>query len=475
MQLAPLLRDLASDVPDVEVTGISEDSRRIIPGMVFVAVPGSSLDGHAFVSDAVRRGAAAVIAERPVPAGIPVIRVPSARTALATIAARFFGNPAAALHLVGFTGTFGKTSTSDILRQLLDAGGHRTGVLGSLGARYGSLREASGGLTTPAPVELHAALRDLKDAGADTVVMEVTSHALRMQRAAGLSFSGGLLAAIMPGEHTDFHRTYEDYVDAKRLFLEYLRPDAILAYDADNRAARTLAAEARVRRAIGFSIDGAPADMRIEHVHLGPDGASFLVNGTAMHSALLGRGHLRNAALALAYALHTGIDADSARDVLARLTPLRRRMERFEVAGRFVLDDTAAHPESVRATFETAATLPHGALVAVYALRGSRGTDINRGNALALADLASLHQATLIVTDARDVTGPNDGVTDAEHGATESALASRGQRFMFEARLDDATRVALERTEPGDLILLIGAQGMDRGRELLELAESSEG
>src|SRR2546423_574629 len=151
---------------DTAITGLTEDSRRVRAGMVFVAVPGSALDGHAFVADALSRGAAAIVAERDVAATVPVIRVPSARQALAEMAARFYGHPARELDVMGFTGTFGKTSTSDVLRQLLDAGGRRTGILGSLGARYGAFAQSSMGLTTPAPVELHAALRGLRDAGA---------------------------------------------------------------------------------------------------------------------------------------------------------------------------------------------------------------------------------------------------------------------------------------------------------------------
>ena len=127
---------------------------------------------------------------------------------------------------------------------------------------YGPFHDPGNGLTTPAPVELHRALRGLRDAGADTAIMEVTSHALLMDRARGLSFGGGLIAAIMPGEHTDFHRTYEDYVAAKRLFLDYLAPGALLAFDADNRVSASLAADARVAVRAGVSLQGPAAPKR---------------------------------------------------------------------------------------------------------------------------------------------------------------------------------------------------------------------
>lgn len=481
IRLSDLAACVGSEPPQSNpaIAGITEDSRRISPGMLFVAVRGTSLDGHAYIADAVARGAVAVVAERSgtVPAGVPVIRVASARQALPALAACFYGHPSEGLRLVGFTGTFGKTSTSEILRALLEAGGIRTGVLGSLGARYRAFHDPGRGLTTPAPVELHRSLRGLKDAGARTVIMEVTSHALRLERVRGLRFAGGLLAAVLPGEHTDFHRSYDEYVDAKRLFLGYLAPDAALAYDADNHTASRLAAEAVVARTIGMSLEGRDADLQVYDVLIDRHGATFSIGGRVMreasgvrlHSALLGRNHLRNAALALAYALQEGVPFEAVREVLAALKPLRRRMQRYEVAGRTVLDDTAAHSDSLRAVFEVASLLRHEKLVVVYAIRGSRGREINRQNALALGDLTAVHGAdALVITASADSTGPSDRAVEAEVDATSQALLSRGGRFVWHDTLRDAVRDALDRTRPGDLIMLIGAQGMNRGRKMLE-------
>jgi UDP-N-acetylmuramoyl-L-alanyl-D-glutamate--2,6-diaminopimelate ligase len=488
MRLSQLVAGLSITPPgaDPEITGISEDSRRIEPGMLFVAVPGTSLDGHAYIGDAVARGAAAIVAERTgaIPAGIPVVRVASSRDALALLAARFFETTNSPLSLIGFTGTFGKTSTSDILRQLLDAAGQRTGVLGSLGARYRGFYDPGEGLTTPAPVELHRALRGLADAGATTVVLEVTSHALRLGRVNGLRFDGGLLAAITPGEHTDFHRSYEDYVEAKRLFLAGLDPAAPLAYDADNLAARRLVTETVPApcHAISFTLEGRDArdaDVQFYDILLDGKGATFSLGGRALgtesgirlHSPLLGRGHLRNVALALTYAIGTGLPAATAREVVASLAPLRRRMERYDSGGRTVLDDTAAHPDSLTATFEVAAMLPQSAMAVVYAIRGRRGTDINRRNALSLADLCFLHGVEpLIVTPAFDRVGPLDMPTADEVDATRQALVARGRRFVWHDTLDDAIQDACARASAGDLILLVGAQGMNEGKALLNSA-----
>jgi UDP-N-acetylmuramoyl-L-alanyl-D-glutamate--2,6-diaminopimelate ligase len=481
MRLSELARGLpmSPDDGDPEITGVTEDSRRVRRGMLFVAVPGAALDGHAYIPHAISQGAAAVVVERAgaVPPGVPCIRVPSARIALADLSARLYESPPAHLTLIGFTGTFGKTSTSEILRALLEAAGHPTGVIGSLGARYGSFTDSGTGLTTPAPPEMHRSLRRLAEEGARTVIVEVTSHALRTDRVRGLTFSGGLIGAVLPGEHTDFHRSYDEYVAAKRLFLNHLSPDATLAYDADSLAARQLAAAAGVSRTVGVSFESSGGDLRVLDVALDAGGARFRIDGRMtrspgglrFHSALLGRGHVRNAALAVTYALASGVPAEKMREVLAAMRPLPRRMERYEVHGRGVLDDTAAHPDSFGATFEVVRLLPARSIVVLYALRGNRGADINRRNALALADLTFVHGVShLIVTAAADRTGDADRVSAAEVDAARGAFVERGRRFVWHDALDTAVGEALRRSQPGDLLVLLGAQGMNEGRRMLE-------
>jgi UDP-N-acetylmuramoyl-L-alanyl-D-glutamate--2,6-diaminopimelate ligase len=457
---------------DPDITLVTEDSRRVTPGALFVAVAGS-IDGHDFIGDAIRRGAAAIVAERAdgVPPDVPALVVPSSRQALALLAARMHGGPARDLTLVGFTGTFGKTSTSEILRVLLDAGGFEPAVVGSLGARYGGFSERGAGLTTPAAPELHAWLARLRGEGARQIIIEVTSHALRLDRVHGLRFGGGIIAAIMPGEHTDFHRTYEDYVDAKRLFLQYLARDALLVYDADNRAARMLAREAQVDRIAGLSLGGrseGPDDVVVGDVTLDADGALFTVRGERLRSSLLGRAHVRNVGLALTYALAAGVPLSTARDVVASLSPLRRRMERYEADGRVVLDDTAGHPDSLEAAFEAAAVLPHARLWVAYAIRGNRGADINRRNATMLARLTALHGAGMVVlTASADVVGPHDRATAEEIDAARETFLERGGRPVWHDTLADAMREIAAKSSPDDLILLLGAQGMNEGKRLL--------
>jgi UDP-N-acetylmuramoyl-L-alanyl-D-glutamate--2,6-diaminopimelate ligase len=349
------------------------------------------------------------------------------------------------------------------------------GVLGSLGARFRGFERPGSGLTTPAPIELHAALAGLRGAGAASVIMEVTSHALQLGRVSGLTFQGGLLAAILPGEHTDFHRTYDDYVAAKRRFLGFLAPDAVLAYDADNLAARRLASESPVRSRAGLTIGeaatGRADDVAVTNVRLDSAGALLTVRGVRLRSALLGSNNVRNIGLALAFALAGGVPLATAAKVLPDLRPLRRRMERYELAGRTVLDDTAAHGDSLRATFEVAGLMPRRRLLVAYALRGRRGTDVNRCNALALDELAAMHGAdAVVVTASADTAAETDRAEAAEIDAARQAFAGRGRPIVWHDALADAMEDLAARSRPGDLLVLVGAQGMNRGKELLEAA-----
>jgi UDP-N-acetylmuramoyl-L-alanyl-D-glutamate--2,6-diaminopimelate ligase len=478
--------DIRGDV-GTSISDVTEDSRQAGQGSLFVAVPGTADDGHKYVADAIARGASAIAVERlETRAQVPTVMVPSARKALATFAQRLYGNPASGMQLVGFTGTFGKTTTSQVLQLLLNAAGCRTAVIGSLGAKLDDVAYELRGMTTPSPVLLQRALRLVKDAGATTVVLEVTSHALRQDRVHGLQFGGGLYAAIRPGEHIDFHRGYEDYVDAKRLLLNYLSPGAILAYDADNRAAAMLARERPDVRSVGFSLrrtpvgdSGAKQERREANLQdrrllaltdatLDDRGAVLSVDGIRLRSALLGRANLRNVALALTYARQYGLRVEAARGVLAALKPLRRRMERYEVGGRVVLDDTAGHPESFDATFEVADLIPASRIVVAYALRGRRGADINRRNALSLSEhVQALRASRFVVTEASDTVTPLNRVEPDERDAAAAAFRERGISPSWHESMSAAMRDVAAHTGPGDLIVLVGAQGMDAGREEL--------
>ena len=259
------LRVVGDGADDVPIRGIAIDSRAVVPGDLFVALRGAAVDGHEHLAQAIELGAAAVVVER-VPADVDLrgraaVVVRDTRRSLAPLAARFFGDPAQELSLVGVTGTNGKTSTTFLLESILAAAGRRTGLIGTVEMRYAGERLRSIN-TTPESLDLQRLLRAMRTRGVDAVVMEVSSHGLALGRVDGCRFDVAAFTNLTQ-DHLDFHRTMEAYRDAKtRLFREHLRPGAGAVVNVDDPAAPEFLAAARDgggRRDLRRAQAGAPA------------------------------------------------------------------------------------------------------------------------------------------------------------------------------------------------------------------------
>jgi UDP-N-acetylmuramoyl-L-alanyl-D-glutamate--2,6-diaminopimelate ligase len=471
--------DPSLEVPGIEIHGIADHTDEVRPGTLFVAHHGTHLDGHLFARDAVQRGAVAILVERPLESdpGVPVVRVASTRRALALLAAEWFGRPADRLRLIGITGTVGKTSVLKMLEVILEASGMSIGTIGTLGVSVAGESEETG-YTAPNPLLLHAALARIVEAGCDVAAMEVTSHALDQERVHGLSFDLGVFTTLIPFEHADYHATFGSYVEVKRRFLDHLRPGAPIAYSHDNAIVRRLVRH-RGLRPIGCGKSTGSA-VRIEDERIETDGTSLRLNvrepvarvdgGTvgpldlSLRLRTLGRPNVINAALAATAALSFGADPASIPEALAGLAPLPRRMSIVHTDGALILDDAANHPDSVSALFEVVEQLPVRRAHALFAIRGRRGTKINRRTAEALAIWADRRPLdTLILTRSEDAVDELNRVQEEESDAFRSVLQKAGIPFEEIATLDDAVPAILERAREGDIVLLLGTQGMDGG------------
>ena len=214
------LRDLLGDGPDVEVVALAYDNRAVVPGTLFFCVPGFTRDGHDFAPDAVARGAAALVVQRPLGLGVPELIVDDVRAAMARAAARLHGDPTAELAVVGITGTSGKTTTTHVVRHLLEAAGRPCGLLGGVNAVIGG-EERAAVRTTPEAIDLQATFRTMLDAGDRACAMEVSSHALELRRVDGVRFAVAAFTNLTQ-DHLDFHPDMEAYFGAKlRLFEEF--------------------------------------------------------------------------------------------------------------------------------------------------------------------------------------------------------------------------------------------------------------
>ncbi len=203
---------------EVEISGLAYDNRRVTPGTLFFCVPGMTRDGHDFAPDAVARGAVALVVERPLNLGVPEVRVPNVRAAMAPAAARFNGDPSATLKVVGVTGTNGKTTTAFLVRELLEADGRQTGLLGTVKSVIGGA-EREVVRTTPEAIDLQRDFREMLDGGDVACAIEVSSHALELRRADAIHFAAAIFTNLTQ-DHLDFHPTMEDYFAAKRRLFE---------------------------------------------------------------------------------------------------------------------------------------------------------------------------------------------------------------------------------------------------------------
>ncbi|HSJ07609.1 MAG TPA: Mur ligase family protein [Longimicrobiales bacterium] len=481
MRLADLLRGIpGSRIPDgagqLVVRAVESDSRSIAAGDVFVAVRGEDVDGRTHAADAVARGAIAVVADAPVDVPVPVVRVEDARTALAVLAAEAVGRPADGLRLVGITGTVGKTSVLLMLEGILREAGIPAGTVGSLGIRYAGSRDTTPN-TTPGALELQRALADMVHAGTDVVAMEVTSHALSQGRVHGLMYDLGVFTNLTMLEHLEYHGSFRAYAGAKRRFLQHLEEDAPLVYAAGDRA---VAQFARLHPGPRVGCGGGAAAVTVRREPIRLDGTRItlglrrpLPRGPApplppitmpITLRAVGRPNITNATLAAVAGLCLGADPESVRAAMERFEPAPRRLQVIHRDGPVIIDDTVGHPDSITGVFEVAARVPHQHLRVVFAIRGQRGPTINERDAEALVIWSRrVPMDELAVTSAVDSADERNAVDPAERDAFLRVLDGAGVPYSHHDRLEDAVASAVGGAGRRDLVLLLGAQGMDAG------------
>lgn len=490
----PLLR---GPLPPTAVTGIAHDSRKVQPGNVFVAIPGFRSDGTAYIPDALARGAMAVVAERslkgPWTEQVPIIHVPNARKAMAVLADRFYGNPSDRLSVIGVTGTTGKTTVALMIDHLL-ADAAPTGLIGSLHIRTGE-RLMPARHTTPESAETQRLFHEMVSSGVRFATMEVSSHGIALHRVTSIRFAVAAVTNINP-EHLDFHGSFEEYVATKESFVARASQNAILVLNVDDERVAGMARLAgrevvRVGTSDDRSSDGSiESNLRLQPIQFDETGTlcrltirpgiprldAKVESGRSdvfdVGLPTLGRHNVSNAAVALGVALVCGMSAQAAVRRLESFRPPRRRLEVIQREPYVVVDDTTGVPESFDAVFEAVEPIAAGRrVIIVYALRGGRGEGINRLNAARLAKWEQVAQpARFIVTSSASHTDEANRVRPEEEEAFLSAAKHQGLRLQHYEELTDAVHAAVASALEGDLILLLGAQGMDKGAELIRRA-----
>jgi UDP-N-acetylmuramoyl-L-alanyl-D-glutamate--2,6-diaminopimelate ligase len=477
---------------DEPITGVAYDSRQVVPGDVFVAIPGFVHDGVVFATQALAAGAVAVVAEvgpealttSPLPR--TWVRVPDARLALALMASRFFDNPGDKLEVIGITGTNGKTTVTALLELLLSClgpvGRWSTTVV-SIGGRRSAAQR-----TTPEAVDLQRALSDMVDAGCRAAAIEVSSHALALKRVEGINFAAAVFTNLSP-DHLDFHSDLDDYLDAKAILFETMGPTSVAVLNADEPSAGSLAERAGGRvvaygwdpgrrdlapvltsrdiRQISVPVNGVPVPPSF--VSAPPLTPSYVIRewqrtaqgsllrldtpvGTIeSESPLFGPTNAENLAAGIATAIELGCPASQVAALVESFPGPRGRLQRIEAGQPFVvLVDYAHTPAALEAALAAARSLVTGGRVIVIFSCGGDRDQAKRPMMGAVA--ACKADYVLITTDNPRSEDPGAIIRDIEAGVPTTAAATVASEIDRVAAIERALDVAT----PGDCVLLAG-------------------
>jgi len=450
------LRDLLGDGPEVEVVALAYDNRAVVPGTLFFCVPGFTRDGHEYAPDAVARGAVALVVQRPLGLGVPELLVEDVRAAMAVAAARLHGDPTAELPVVGITGTSGKTTTTHIVRHLLEAAGRPCGLLGGVTAVVGG-EERSAVRTTPEAIDLQATFRAMLEAGDRACAMEVSSHALTLRRVDGIHFAAAGFTNLSQ-DHLDFHPDMESYFAAKlRLFDEFDVGCAIVVID--DEWGRRLAAH--VQGAVTVSLER-PADWQaLEHCS-GLGGNAFTVRSPAGEAAvdlpLRGRFNTANALVALAAGDALGLGLTEMAAALADVVPVPGRVQAVDEGQGFaLLVDYAHKPGALEKVLASARELASGRVLVVFGAGGDR----DRVKRPLMGEIAARLADHVIVTSDNPRSEPPEAIIEEILGGVPGG-ASHVER---DSDRRAAIARAVELAEPGDVVVIAG-KGHEQGQEL---------
>ena len=450
MKLQELLAGVAvqsrTAAPELEIGEVRYDSRAVEKGDLFVAIRGYATDGHRYIEKALAQGAAAIVCEE-APAGAPAVVVENSRRALAEIAANRFGHPADSMVMLGVTGTNGKTTTTYLIKHILEQAGHTVGLIGTNQNLIGS-EAIETERTTPESYELQALFARMRDAGCTHVIMEVSSHSLVLDRVHGIRFAVGAFTNLTQ-DHLDFHKTMEEYRRAKaRLFAVSDRG----VINLDDPAADAMLADA-LCPCLTFSCEKDAADLTARNIGLHADGVSFLANTRGelarVRLAIPGHFSVENALAALGIALQLDMPLADAAKALATATGVKGRVEVVPTDTDYtVLIDYAHSPDGVENVLRAVRGFAKGRVVALFGCGGDRDRT-KRPKMGAIA--AALSDFCIVTSDNPRTEEPQAIIDDILEGMKDTKTPTR----VIVDR-PEAIRWALAHARKEDIIVLMG-------------------
>jgi UDP-N-acetylmuramoyl-L-alanyl-D-glutamate--2,6-diaminopimelate ligase len=460
------------------VTGLAFDSRQVKKGDVFFALGGEHYDGHLYAGQALEKGAAAVVVARrlDLPPDATWILVRSVRATMGRWAAEFFGHPSRRMLLVGVTGTNGKTTVTYLLESIFSVAGMKPGVIGTINYRFQDLKVPAHH-TTPESIELHALLRDMVDAGAQSAAMEVSSHSLSMERVRGIDFDGAVFTNLSR-DHLDFHGDMEAYFGAKRsLFTDYLsagsKSKKFAVIHAGDPSGRQLLEALRGSPFQVLSYGRDPRwDIHPEEIHADLDGARGILRikerKLPFSSRLVGAANLENIMAAAGVGFAVGLPLSAVAEGIARLESVPGRLEKVSNSrGLNVLVDYAHTPDALEKVLFALRPLTRSRLLVVFGCGGDR----DRGKRPVMGEIAArLADLVILTSDNPRSEEPSKIVDDIETGAAQTGITklspsdlgpqtsdlTPAKAYITELDRRAAIALALRLARPGDTVLLAG-------------------
>jgi UDP-N-acetylmuramoyl-L-alanyl-D-glutamate--2,6-diaminopimelate ligase len=460
MQLKELVKKLpvlrVEGSLDREIAGIVYDSRRVTPGMVFVAIPGAHVDGHDYINSAIDRGAAAIICERngfSSPRATK-IKVPDVREALARAAASYYQYPSTKLQVIGVTGTNGKTTVAFMVKELLETAGIKTGLLGTVRYEIGD-RVIPAQRTTPEALEVQQMMAQMVSSGCKACVMEVSSHALEQKRVAGIDFDVAIFTNLTQ-DHLDYHGTMDNYFAAKqKLFTKTASGSkrGAVVINIDDASGARLATDTDAEVKLTYGIRGA-ASIRATNIQLGSEISRFTVEtptkSFACNLPLIGRHNIYNALAATGAAFALEIEPAKIQSALNHMNPVPGRLESVSCGQPFAVYVDYAHTDdALKNVLTTVREITTGRVLLLFGCGGNRDSGKRPKMGRVAADLADY---TLITSDNPRNESPEKIAAQVEEGFR----STKERDYAVELDRKRAIGEIISMAKPGDTVLLAG-------------------
>jgi len=474
MKLADLAKALPNRVrpcsiqQDLEITGITCDSRQVRPGNLFVAIPGVRVDGYSFVPEALRRGATVVVGQRsesssfPQDSPVPYVPVPNAREALALLSAAWHGYPARQLRVIGVTGTDGKTTTVRLVDEILRAAGYSVGLISTVGARIGNEELDTGfHTTTPDAPAVQQYLARMVAQGSEYAIIEATSHGLAQHRVTGCEFDVAIVTNITH-EHLDYHGTWEEYRKAKsRLFADlaasYHKPDTakISILNADDPSYDFLEGFG-AERCYSYGVER-PSDVQALNPQFSSSGTLFTAvtpdGAFRVVTPLVGAFNVYNVLAAITAGASQGVSVKAMQRGILAMKGVPGRMERIELGQDFtVIVDFAHTPNALAQALDTVCAMTEGRVIVVFGCAGLR----DRAKRPIMGEIAGRLADYIFLTAEDPRTEDVNDIMDQIALGCEQVQRREGIDFWKVPDRAEAISAAISKAEPGDLVVITG-------------------